>query len=326
MAHGNARLTPAGRLTMCQRIAAGRPIAHVAAEMGVSRPTASKWWRRFLKHGQVGLFDRTSRPKRSPRLTPRRVEQQIEALRRRHKLGPARIGYRLGIASSTVHRVLRRLGLHRLAWLDRPTGRVIRRYERARPGELIHVDVKKLGKIRPGGGWRMLGHDHPLAKAHHTTAQRPGGKVGYDYVHAAVDDHSRLAYAEVLNDENAASCAAFLRRAGIFFADHGIRVEAVMTDNAMAYRNSHDFRAAVAELGARQVFIRPRRPQTNGKVERFNRTLLEEWAYVRLFTSSQRRTAALDRWLHTYNHHRAHTALAGLSPIDRVNNLVGHYN
>jgi transposase InsO family protein len=253
------------------------------------------------------------------------VERRIARLRRREKLGPLRIGHRLGMAPSTVHRVLVRLGLHRLAWLDRPTGRVIRRYERARPGELVHVDVKKLGKIRRGGGWRLLGVTDPVARANQNAGKRTGGRVGYDYVHSAVDDHSRLAYSEVLPDETGATCAAFLRRAGAFFAAHGITIERVMTDNAMAYRNSREFHAAVTDLGAVQRFTRPFRPQTNGKVERFNRTLQEEWAYQRLFTSSARRTAALDKWLHTYNHHRAHTALGGLTPIDRVNNVAGHY-
>lgn len=325
MIHGNARLTPAGRLILCERIASGRPVAHVAAEMGVSRPTAHKWWRRFLAEGVAGLVDRSSRPLRSPRRVPVRVERRIERLRRREKLGPVRIGLRLGVPASTVHRVLTRLGLARLAWLDRPTGRVIRRYERARPGELVHLDVKKLGKIRPGGGWRLLGVEDPVARANQNSGRRAGGRVGYDYVHSAVDDHSRLAYSEVLPDETGPTCAAFLRRAAAFFAAHGITVERVMTDNAMAYRNSHAFRDAVADLGAVQRFTRPWRPQTNGKVERFNRTLLEEWAYQRVFTSSARRTAALDKWLHTYNHHRAHTALGGRAPIDRVNNLAGHY-
>jgi transposase InsO family protein len=328
MAHGNARLTPAGRLTMCERIASGRPIAHVAAEMGVSRATATKWWRRFLAFGVAGLHDRSSRPKRSPRLVSRRIEARIEQLRRREKLGPKRIGYRLGMPASTVHRVLRRLGLHRLAWLDRPTGRIIRRYECAHPGELVHVDVKKLGQIRPGGGWRMLGREAPVARANNSLGKKRdgSGRAGYDYVHSAVDDHTRLAYSEVLADEKGQTCADFLRRAGAFYASHGISMSAVMTDNAKNYTLAKVFHEALAELGARHVLIPPFRPQVNGKVERYNRTLLDEWAYVRLFTSSARRTAALDKWVHTYNHHRAHTALGGLAPIDRVNNLAGHYS
>ena len=326
MAHGNARLTPAGRLTMCQRIAGGRPIAHVAAEMGVSRATATKWWRRFLEFGPAGLADHSSRPRRSPRLVTRQVEARIARLRRGEKLGPVRIGYRLGLAASTVYAVLRRLGLHRLAWLDRPTGRVIRRYECARPGELVHVDVKKLGQIRAGGGWRAHGRASALAREHKAAGRRVGGRVGYDYVHSAVDDHTRLAYSEVLPDETGPSCAAFLLRAGRFFAAYGITVAAVMTDNAKNYTDARVFHEALRQLGARHVRIPAYRPQVNGKVERYNRTLLEEWAYVRVFTSSARRTAALDTWLHKYNHHRAHTALGGLSPIDRANNVSGQYS
>lgn len=325
MAHGSARLTPMGRLTMCERIAAGRPIAHVAAEMGVSRATATKWWQRYLLDGVAGLADRSSRPRRSPRLVSARVEARIERLRRVEKLGPVRIGFRVGVAPSTVYQVLRRLRLNRLAWLDRPTGRVIRRYERARPGELVHVDVKKLGKIPQGGGWRVHGRESVIARRQHTERTRVGGRVGYDYVHSAVDDRSRYAYSEVLPDETGPSCAAFLRRAAAEFASIGISVEAVMTDNALNYRRSRDFHAALVEIGARHVLIPAYRPQVNGKVERFNRTLLEEWAYVRVFTSGTRRTAALDKWLHTYNHHRAHTALGGLAPIDRANNLSGQY-
>ena len=294
--------------------------------MGLSRPTAHKWWRRFLAEGVAGLVDRSSRPRCSPRRVPPRVERRIERLRRREKLGPVRIGQRLGMPASTVHRVLVRLGLARLAWLDRPTGRVIRRYERDRPGELVHVDVKKLGKIRDGGGWRVHGRDSALARAQHNAGRRVGGRVGYDYVHSAVDDHSRLAYSEVLPDETGATCAAFLRRAAAFFAAHGVHVQGVMTDNALNYTRSREFLAALRDLDAAHRRIPPFHPQVNGKVERFNRTLLDEWAYRQVFTSSRQRTAALDKWLHTYNHHRAHTALGGLTPIDRVNNLAGRYN
>ncbi len=323
MAHRNARLTPAGRLTMCERICDGRPIAHVAHEMGVSRATATKWWQRYLLDGVDGLQDRSSRPHCSPRMVSSRTEARVERLRRSEKLGPVRIGFRLGLASSTVYQVLRRLRLNRLAWMDRPTGRVIRRYERARPGELVHVDVKKLGKIRTGGGWRAHGRDSELGRRKaHSKKQR----IGYDYVHSAVDDRSRYAYSETLADETGPSCAGFLRRAAADFARVGIAIEEVMTDNALNYRRSNDFQAALAELGARHVLIPAYRPQVNGKVERFNRTLLEEWAYVRVYTSSARGAAALDKWLHTYNHHRAHTSLGGLAPIDRVNNLSGQYS
>jgi transposase InsO family protein len=324
VAHANARLTPTGRAILCRRIAAGRPIAHVAAEMGISRTCAYRWWVRYCQHGPAGLVDRPSRAHHHPRRLPTDLEAAIVALRTSRKLGPARIAPLVGVPASTVYRVLCRHRLNRLAFLDRPTGRVVRRYERSAPGELVHLDVKKLGRLRPGGGHRVHGRDsvqHRSAPRH-----RGGRRVGFDYVHAAVDDHSRLAYAEVLADERGATCAGFLRRAGGFFAAHGIAVQRVLTDNAFAYRHSAQLRAVVAELGATQRFTRPYRPQTNGKVERFNRTLLAEWAYQRPYGSNQERTAALDTWLHLYNHHRAHTALGGQPPISRVNNAAKSYS
>lgn len=310
--HRNAPFTPTGRLMMVRRIEAGRPVAHVAAEMGISRPTAYKWWRRWQQEGAAGLLDRSSRPHSCPHRTSHRLEQRIVKLRRNLKLGPVRIGYRLGLPGSTVHRVLVRQGLNRLSWMDRPTGRVIRRYERARPGELVHVDIKKLGRIPRGGGWRVRGIEHK--------GMRPG--LGYAFIHAAVDDHSRLAYAEVLPDERTTTCIAFWQRAEEWFASRGIVVEEVMTDNGSAYK-SYAFAAA---LGGRQRRIPPRQPQINGKVERFNRTLLEEWAYVRPYRTEGQRLRALDRWLHLYNHHRCHTALGGRPPVSRVNDLPGHYS
>jgi transposase InsO family protein len=314
VSHPKAVLTPIGRLTLVRRIAQGRPAAHVAGEMGVSRATAYKWWHRYVHEGEAGLHDRSSRPLHSPRRTPARVERQIEALRRRTKLGPVRIAVRLQMPASTVHRVLVRRHLNRLAWMDRPTGRVIRRYEHEHPGDLVHVDVKKLGRIPPGGGWRIHGRLGHASKG-----------VGYDYIHSAVDDHSRLAYSEICSDERGPTAAAFWVRATAFFAAHHIAVQRVLTDNAWVYRHSKVFRAAVLESGAVQRFTQPRRPQTNGKVERFNRTLLEEWAYVRPYSSNQRRTKALTTWLHIYNHHRAHTSLGQLPPISRLNNVSGHY-
>lgn len=312
--HRNAKLSPAGRLVLVQRIAAGRPVAHVAAEMGIARQTAYRWWRRFREEGVLGLEDRSSRPRRSPRWTSAAVVRQVERLRRRFKLGPVRIAYRLGLASSTVYRVLCRLGLQRLSWLDRPTGRVIRRYEHERPGDLVHMDIKKLGRIRPGGGWRFHGRGK---------VARPG-RVGYSYVHSAVDDHSRLAYSEILGDERSETVIAFWRRATAWFAERGIAVHAVLTDNGSAYC-SNSFASLCRELGMLHRRTRPYTPQTNGKVERFNRTLLDEWAYVRLYRSDAARSAALDRWLHGYNHHRRHTSLGGLPPISRVTNLPEQY-
>jgi transposase InsO family protein len=319
--HANARLTPAGRQILCQRIAAGRPVAHVAAEMGISRTTAHRWWTRWRAQGPAGLIDRPSCAHRHPHRIPAQLEAQVLGLRQSRKLGPARIGPLVGLPASTVYRVLCRHGLNRLALLDRPTGRLIRRYERAHPGELVHMDVKKLGRLRDGGGHRIHGRD----STQHRHRDRGHGP-GYDYVHSAIDDHTRLAYAEVLADERGDTCAGFLRRAGRFFAGHGIGIQRVLTDNAFAYRHSRQVQQVVAELGAVQRFTRPYRPQTNGKAERFNRTLLAEWAYVRPYTTNTERTLALDSWLHLYNHHRAHTALGGQPPISRVNNPPNPYS
>jgi transposase InsO family protein len=313
--HGNAPMTPRGRMIMIERIASGRPIAHVAAEMGVARKTADKWWRRWVAEGEAGLEDRSSRPHRCPHQTPARVERRIVRLRQRRKLGPARIASIVGLPSSTVHRVLCRHGLNRIAWMDRPTGRVIRRIHTDRPGELVHIDVKKLGRIPPGGGWRAHGRGNVQ---HHSKT-----KVGYDFVHAAIDAHSRLAYCEILANEQGRTCAGFWERAQQFFDAHGIAVEAVLTDNAKNYVVSRAFRDAVEGIEHRR--IRAHRPQTNGKVERFNRTLADEWAYVRVYRSNAARTRALDRWLHRYNHHRGHTALGGQPPITRTN-LAGQHN
>lgn len=313
--HPNAKLTPAGRLLLVQRIDSGRPVAHVASEMGVSRQTAYRWWRRWLTEGAAGLLDRSCRPRRSPRHISRRLERRIERLRRRLKLGPVRIAYRLGLASSTVYRVLCRIGLQRLSWLDRPTGRVIRRYEHAAPGDLVHVDIKKLGRIPAGGGWKVHGRGHAGARQ----------RVGYAYIHSAVDDRSRLAYSEVLADERADTVTAFWRRALAWFAARAVTVHGVLTDNGPAYRSA-GFAQSCLTADIRHHFTRPYRPQTNGKVERFNRTLLEEWAYVRVYRSEQARTAALMRWLHDYNHHRGHTALGGLPPVSRVTNLPAQYS
>ncbi len=315
--HSNAKFTPGGRRILVERIASGRPAAHVAAEMGVARQTAYKWWRRWLAEGDAGLQDRSSRPRRSPTRVPPHLERRVERLRRRQKLGPARIAWRLGMAPSTVYRVLRRRGLHRLAWLDRPTGRVIRRYEHPRPGDLVHMDIKKLGRIPSGGGWRAHGRGRDGHHGH--------SRVGYAYVHSAVDDHSRVAYSEVLSDERAVTAIAFWQRALAWFAERGVTVRAVLTDNGSAYRSA-DFGRACLAATVRHRRTRPYRPQTNGKVERFNRTLLEEWAYVRVYRSDAARTAALAPWLHRYNHHRRHTALGGHPPVSRVTNLPAHHN
>lgn len=285
--------------------------------MNVSRDTVYKWWRR-CQADPAGQWwqDRSSRPHRSPTKTRRKLERKILSLRRNKKLGPARIAGRLQVPASTVHAVLVRNDLSRLAWMDRPTGRTIRRYERERPGDLVHVDIKKLGQVPPGGGWRV--HGRAARPARHR-------RIGYCYVHSAVDDHSRLAYSEIHDDETAATAVGFWKRTRTFFADHGIAVKEVLTDNGSCYR-SKDWLTELVAGGAQPRFTLPYRPQTNGKVERFNRTLLDEWAYVRAYNSETQRRRRLDSWLHTYNYHRCHTALGGQPPITRVDNLPGHYS
>ena len=316
MSHATARLTRFGRVLVVQRVREeGWSPAAAAEASGVSRATVYKWLRRFEAEGQVGLDDRSSRPRRSPTRTRAAVERRITQLRCKQKLGPHRLANQLGIPRSTCYAVLRRNDLHRLDWIDRPTGNVIRRYERERPGDLGHMDVKKLARIPQGGGHRKLGRD---------AAPHASG-MGYEYVHSLVDDHSRLAFSEILPNEKAETCAAFLARSVAFFAGYGIEFKELMTDNAKMYRYSQVFRETAAQFGIKQIFTRPRRPQTNGKVERYNRTFLNEWAYVRLYRSNAERARLLPAWLHRYNHHRSHTALGGLPPVSRVNNVPGNY-
>jgi transposase InsO family protein len=320
--HRNARLTHWGRQELVRRIVDGTPIAHVAEEMNVSRPTATKWWHRYLEDPDGAWWqDRSSRPHRCPHQTPAKVEKKILSLRRHRKLGPARLAGQLGLHSSTVHRVLVRHGVNRLAWMDRPTGRVIRRYEHAAPGDLVHIDVKKLGKVPPGGGWRVHGRGTAMRQAR----TKRGPRIGYSFVHAAVDDHSRVAYCEIHDDETGVTAAAFFGRARAWFARHGVTIRAVLSDNGGCYKSTA-FRAELASAGIKHRWTRPYRPQTNGKVERFNRTLADEWAYVRPYRSEAARRRQLDTWLHTYNHHRSHTALGGQPPMTRVNNLPAQYN
>ena len=317
MSHRNARTMFHGRLLMVRRYQAGWPKAHIAAAMGVSRKCVHTWISRFEAEGEAGLVDRSSRPHTTPTRTARSVENQIVAWRRRHRCGPEEIAAKLGVCTRTVSRVLNRRQVPYLRDCDPMTGQVIRaskstavRYERNRPGELVHMDVKKLGRIPEGGGWRA----HGRGKA--PDRNRRSGN-GFDYIHSMVDDHSRLAYSEILPDEKGPTCAAFLQRAAEHFRAHGITViEQIMTDNAWAYRYS--IRDVCAQLGARQIFIKPHCPWQNGKVERLNRTLQTEWAYKRVFTSNAHRAAALAPWLHYYNTQRRHTALGGLPPTSRL--------
>lgn len=327
MAHRNARLTVHGRRLLIERVVVGRrPVAHVVQELGVSRATGYKWLARWRVEGDAGLRDRSSTAHRLPGKTPAEVEARVCSLRSQTKRGPLRLAGMLGLPASTVHAILTRHGLHRLAWLDRPTGQLIRRYERERPGELVHVDVKKIGRLRDGGGWRVHGRGSPQ-NLHAENERDAGRRVGYEFVHAAIDDHTRLAYAEIHPDEKTQTCADFLHHAAAYFAQHGIaRIERVMTDNAMAYRKGRPWHQALADLGAQPRYTRPYRPQTNGKAERFNRTMADEWIYSRPFHNGQDRADALPIWLHAYNHHRGHTALAGQPPITRVNNGPGRYS
>ncbi|HET7741175.1 MAG TPA: IS481 family transposase [Mycobacterium sp.] len=320
MSHANARLNVHGRRLLVDRVRhQGWAVAHAAKAMGISRQCAHRWVARFDLEGEAGLVDRSSRPRSSPRRTSPAVEAAILAARVEHRRGQDWLGPELGVPARTVARVLRRHHVPLLRVLDPLTGEVIRsskttavRYERDRPGELVHMDVKKLGRIPTGGGWRAQGQN---TTNHRSRLNKT--RIGYDYVHSMVDDHSRLAYSEVLPDEKGPTCAAFLDRAINYFAGHGIaRVERLMTDNAWAYRWS--LREACARHGIRQKFIRPHCPWQNGKVERFNRTLATEWAYRRVFTSNTQRAAALAPWLEHYNTERRHTALGGLPPISRL--------
>lgn len=317
MLHGNARLTAHGRRLLVRRVIDDRrPIAHVAKEVGVSRQCASRWVARFRAEGDAGLRDRSSRPLRMPTRTSPEQEQAVLTAREQLRQGPARLAAVTGVPARTVSRILARHHVPPLAWLDPITGQVIRatratavRYERERPGELVHVDVKKLGRIPDSGGWRV-----------HGRSERPNRHVlvGFDYVHSAVDDHSRFAYSEIHPDERAETCATFLTRAAAAFADAGItRIERVITDNALAYRRSTAFRSAVTAIGAEQRFIKPHCPWTNGKVERFNRTLQTEWAYRQPFNSNTDRAAALAPWLEHYNHDRIHSGTS-TTPASRA--------
>ncbi|WP_283611191.1 IS481 family transposase [Mycolicibacterium poriferae] len=329
MSHRNAPLSETGRLRLARCVVEdGWPLRRAAERFQVAVSTAARWAGRYRELGAAGMSDRSSRPHRSPNQTPLRTERRIIKVRVIRRWGPARIAYLLGLNVSTVQRVLCRYGLAKLRWLDRATGRVIRRMESATCGDLVHVDVKKLGKIPAGGGWRMLGRasgarNSGADKSIGTRPHHGSGARGYHYLHTAIDAHSRLAYTELLADERKETAAAFWLRANAWFRDEcGFDVQSVLTDNGPCYR-SHSFRDALN--GIRHRRTRPYRPQTNGKVERFHRTLADEWAYARLYTSDADRCQEFPHWLHTYNHHRGHTALGGQPPASRVPNLSGQY-
>ena len=314
--HRKAKLTVFGRQLLVDRIEVdGWTIARAAEAAGVTRQTATKWVRRYRADGVAGLDDQSSRPHRSPRALPAETIAAILVARHELGFGPHRLAPLVGVPRSTIGDVLRRQGLSRLRDRDRPTGIPIR-YVRERPGELVHMDVKKLGRIPDGGGHHFRGRGHGTPRA---------GR-GYDYVHQVVDDMSRVAYVDVFADERGPTCARFLRDAGAFFARLGVRIERMMTDNAKNYTESRAFQDALADLDIRHKRTKPYRPQTNGKSERFNRTMLDEWAYARPYETNDERLAALDPWVDHYNHHRPHTALGGLTPMEvLVNNVsVNH--
>jgi transposase InsO family protein len=320
VSHANARLTLHGRLLLVERVRGqGMPVSHVAKAMGISRQCAHRWVARYDQDGEAGLVDRSSRPHHSPSQTSPELEAQVLAARSEYRRGQDWLGPELGIAARTVSRILRRHHVPRIAECDPMTGEVIRaskttaiRYERDHPGDLVHMDVKKIGRIPDGGGWRAHGREMG------STAAKKKARIGFDYVHSVVDDHSRTAYSEILPDETAATCAAFFARALDCFALHGITVTAVMTDNHWSYTRSNALAALLAGHNIKHKLIRPHCPWQNGKVERFNRTLQIEWAYSRVFTSNDDRTNALAPWLDHYNNHRRHSALGGHPPISRL--------
>jgi transposase InsO family protein len=303
-------------------------LRRAAERFQVSVNTAKRWADRYRAEGVAGMADRSSRPHRSPNRTRPPVERKVLHLRVKKRWGPARIAGRLDIPASTCHAILRRAGVARLAHLDRGTGRPVRRYEHANPGDLVHVDVKKLGNIPDGGGWRTQGRRrgklNRTATPGHTTDRWGGARLGYAFLHTALDDHSRLAYTEILSDETRETATAFWQRAQAWFTAHGITVRRLITDNGSCYR-SRLWRDTLTSAGISVKKTRPYRPQTNGKVERFHRTLADEWAYAKPYSSETARRAALPAWLHHYNNHRSHTALGG-PPASRVPNLSGQNN
>jgi transposase InsO family protein len=331
VSHANAALTPRQRLRLARQVVdEGWSVSAAANYFRVSYPTAAKWARRYVELGPEGMFDRSSRPHTHPNKTPQPVVKRIVHLRIKKRLGPVQISGRLGMPASTVHAVLVRCKLNRLTHVDVKTGEPARRYEHEKPGALIHVDVKKLGNIPDGGGWRLVGR----AQGRRNRAATPGTarnaygkpKLGHAFVHTVIDDNSRVAYAEIHDDERTETAVGVLQRAVSWFADRGITVERVLSDNGPAYR-SHAWRDVCSELGIKPKRTRPYRPQTNGKIERFHRTLNDGWAFSRHYSSESARRSALPAWLHFYNHHRPHTAIGKLPPISRIsNNLAGHYS
>lgn len=320
--HPNARLTPIGRRTLCERVEAGEPVSSAARQMGVSRQTAHKWLRR--RRDGLPMADAPSRPHRSPTRTPDGVRGLVVATRLELRCSPLALAAVTGVPARTCSRIVSQAGCPALSEYDpvgggmRPHGPATRvRYERGEPGDLVHVDVKKVARIPDGGGWR----------AHGRGGDRHGGHsgAGVECLHVAIDDRSRVAYAEELDDERGGTCAAFVLRAHAFFASLGINVREYMTDNGPGYR-SEAFAEALASVGASHILTRPYSPWQNGKVERMNQTLAREWAYVRPYATNAERSEALPAFLDHYNYDRPHSACGGLPPMSRVNNVLARNN
>ncbi len=331
--HANAALTRRARLRLARLIVEERwSPARAAERYDVSWKTAKKWADRYRAEGPAGMADRSSRPQHQPNRTPAPMVRKIVHLRWKQRLGPVEIGDRLAMPSSTVHAVLVRCRINRLTHLDRATGEPIRRYEHEKPGDLIHVDVKKLGRVPDGGGWRYVGRRQG-EKNRSTTVARTGTPrnkyrnpvIGTCYLHTVIDDYSRVAYVEAHEDETKETATAVLRNAVAWFADRGVIVKRVLSDNGSCYK-SNLWREACRDLGVTPKKTRPYRPQTNGKIERFHRTLAEGWAFKKFYNSESARLAALPAWVHEYNHHRPHSAIGKAAPITRLDNLAGHHN
>jgi transposase InsO family protein len=310
--HKNARLTPRGREILISRLERGEHPLDVATAMGTSASTVYKWWRRYRAEGLAGLLDRSSRPIASPNRTPDGVEAKVIALRKERRIYH-RIAIEVGVSRATVGRILTRHGLNR--WRDLEPAPPVRRYERDRPGEMIHIDIKKLGRFNKVG--------HRITKDR--TGQSNSRGIGWEFVHVCIDDHSRLGFADIMPDEKKESATAFLKAAIAWYASLGIIIERVMTDNGSCYR-SKAFKKTCAALGLRHIFTKPYTPKTNGKAERFIQSSLREWAYARAYENSGKRARELPHWLHHYNWHRPHAGIKGKAPISRsgldVNNLL----
>ncbi|HSP51979.1 MAG TPA: IS481 family transposase [Cryobacterium sp.] len=329
MSHANAALTPRHRLRLARLIVEEhKSIVFAARFYNVSWPTAKRWADRYAAMGPDGMSDRSSRPHRSPNKTPQLLVRKVVHLRWKKRLGPVAIGAKLGMPASTVHAVLVRCRLNKLHHVDVRTGEVVRRYEHDKPGAMIHVDVKKLGNIPDGGGHRFvgrqLGEKNRAATPNAPRNRWRNPKIGTAFVHTVIDDHSRVAYAEIHDDETAITAVGVLQRAVSWFAARGITVERVLSDNGSAYK-SHLWHDTCRDLEIKVKKTRPYRPQTNGKIERFHRTLANGWAFSRFYATESARRNALPAWIHEYNHHRPHTAIGGHPPISRLTNLPGQY-